>query len=127
MTLTFLSDNPNVSIQFACDYPNFLFLSLQACTVDFGHHLQCYRCSKFSASSIQDVFQHCLAKHRECKFSCKRTILSEISGELMLRSIHFRRTPATVQNKLEQGNKCIFDTDAQKTSRQTDKPTLPKT
>ena len=32
----------------------------------------------------------------------------------MLRSIHFGRTPATVQNKLEQGYKCIFDTDAQK-------------
>ena len=71
--------------------------------------LHCYYCTGVSDTSVNSLFNHYTREHKQEKFSLRQLTLNDQNGELFLKSVHFPVRVDAMQNRINQGDKCIID------------------
>ena len=57
------------------------------------------------------MLTHNIQNHSDKDFKIRRRILNDVSGELLMRSVHFPINISDIKKRLGEGKKCIIDVD----------------
>ena len=63
-------------------------------------------------TSINSIFQHYVRNHTSEKFSIRRVILKEDTGDFMLQSVHFPLKVCDIVKRAKDGQECRFNIDS---------------